>query len=421
MKNLAGIDFGTTNSTAAIVTNDTAPTLVPVEDDHVTIPTAIYFSETGGVYFGRDAQSQYLSDASDGRFMRSLKRVLGTSLMQSYGTRIAGHNFKFSDIIEKFVRHLKDKIDTAAGQTIENVVMGRPVHFRDNDPDADARAQEELRQIAMRAGFKNILFQFEPIAAAFAHERLLTSEKLAMVIDVGGGTSDFTVIRLGPDLMNKTNRADDILGNTGVRIGGNDFDKSLSLQSFMPNFGMGTELRGRGEVAIPMPSSPYFDLSTWSAINDMYTYRSINNIKTWLLQSLSRDKLAHLLEIIEKRAGHQNLDYVEDAKIKLSNTDQVNIILDFLTDAPTISATRNEFELAIKKDVSKIRKSIEECIKLSGIKNTDIELVILTGGSTEIPYITTLVKNMFPNAELSASDRLSSVGLGLAYDGIRRF
>jgi hypothetical chaperone protein len=191
MQKSAGIDFGTTNSTAAIAINNQEPILVPVEDKHVTIPTAVYFPENKpDVYFGRNAQNHYINDTLGGRYMRSLKRILGTSLMQSIGTLIGSRIVKYDEIISYFVKYLKHKIDSAADCNIENVVMGRPVHFRDNDPSGDAAAESELHQIALNAGFKNIAFQFEPIAAAFAHERLLKSEKLAAVIDIGGGTSD---------------------------------------------------------------------------------------------------------------------------------------------------------------------------------------------------------------------------------------
>lgn len=421
MKNSAGIDFGTTNSTAAIAIKNNEPTMVHVEDKHITIPTAIYFSENKpDVYFGRDAQNQYISDISDGRYMRSLKRILGTSLMQSVGTRIGKYVIRYDKVIGHFIKHLKDKIDTAAETNIENVVMGRPVHFRDNDTNGDAAAEFELRQIATDAGFKNIEFQFEPIAAAFAHERLINSEKLAMVIDIGGGTSDFTIIRLSPNRRNSLNRASDVLANTGVRVGGNDFDKSLSLESFMPVFGMGSELRNSNDV-LPMPIGPYFDLSTWNSINDLYTYKSLNNIKGWLIQSCAPDKLERLLELVQNRLGHTNLDYVETAKIQMSDVDGLNVVLDFLSDKPSLNINRTIFEKSIENNVSKIQKSITDCLHLAKINATDINLVILTGGSTEIPYINNLMKLHFPKAEISATDKLSSVGLGLAYDSIRRF
>ncbi len=418
-----GIDFGTTNSSVAMAGKG-EPNLINVEGSSVTIPTAMYFISPSEVYFGRDAIRRYTENETAGRFMRSIKRILGTSLMKGPGTQIGRDTMKFDKIIETFVRHLKEKIDMAAGVDVENVVMGRPVHFRDNDPEGDKKAEDELRKIAKNAGFKNIEFQYEPIAAAFAHERLLNSEKLAAVIDIGGGTSDFTIIRLSPMRRNYLDRSSDVLSNTGVRVGGNDFDKSLSLKSFMPTFGMGTEIGGKlgaHDKILPMPTSPYFSLSTWNEVNDLYNFKSLNQIKKYLFSSQSPEKVARLLEIVEGRLGHKNLNYAEDAKIKLSDEDKVKMVLDFLSDKPIININRVEFNDAIESNVEKIQASISECIKQAGVKAHDINLVILTGGSTEIPYVSEITRANFPKAELSASDRLSSVGLGLAYDSVRRF
>ncbi|MCL2369578.1 MAG: Hsp70 family protein, partial [Alphaproteobacteria bacterium] len=142
MKNLsAGIDFGTTNSSAAIPINGN-PTLVPLENKNITIPTAMYFMNDGVIHFGRSAVDNYTANETSGRFMRSIKRILGSPLMKSSGTQVGSDVLKFDKIIETFVRHLKEKIDAAAGANVENVVMGRPVHFRENDAAGDMRAQE---------------------------------------------------------------------------------------------------------------------------------------------------------------------------------------------------------------------------------------------------------------------------------------
>jgi hypothetical chaperone protein len=419
----AGIDFGTTNSSAAISDAEN-PRLVSVEQSNVTIPTAMYFISPNKVFFGRDAIKHYTENETVGRFMRSIKRILGSSLMTSLGTQIGNQTVKFDKIIEMFIRHIKEKIDMAAGLNVENVVMGRPVHFRDNDPDGDKRAEQELLQIAKNAGFKNIAFQFEPIAAAFAHERSLTNEKLAMVIDIGGGTSDFTIIRLSPIRKNNLERTSDVLANTGVRIGGNDFDKNLSLKSFMPEFGMGTELGGKlgpHDKILPIPTSPYFALSTWNEINDLYNYKTERQLEKYLFGAREPEKVARLVEIVEGHLGHKNLNYVEDAKIKLSADNDIQMILNFLSDRPVINISRDNFNKSIEDNVKKIQASITECLTLAGVKAPDINLVILTGGSTEIPYINDVTRMNFPNAELSVSDKLSSVGLGLAYDSMRRF
>lgn len=418
-KYVAGIDFGTTNSAAAISDGGT-PRMVDLEGGHDTIPTALFFPDrSSAVYFGRDAQQKYTDGDLDGRFMRSIKRILGSDIMRG-GTIINGRPVKFEAIIEHFLQHLKKKIDAAAGESVEAVVMGRPVHFRDNDPAGDARAQDELERIARAVGFKDVSFQYEPIAAAFAHEQGLKSEKLAFVADIGGGTSDFTVIRLSPTRAVSSDRTDDVLANTGVRIGGNDFDKALALKAFMPCFGMGTEYKIYDKT-IALPTKPYFSLATWSHVNEVYNYKTLNMVRGYTVWGLEREKVKRLYEIIEKRLGHKNLDYVELAKMTLSGQSAVRMRLDFLSDAPTIDTTRDVFETAIQPDMKKIEAAVQECITRAGIKNTDIELVILTGGSTEIPCVSRVMQSYFPNAELSSANKMASVGLGLAYDAMRRF
>ena len=416
---VAGIDFGTSNSSTAI-TNGGVPRLVDVENGRNTIPTALYFPDKSNeVFYGRTAQQKYVNSETGGRFMRSMKRILGTPLMDS-STQINGHMVKFDDIIGAFVSYMKQKIDASADENVESVVMGRPVHFRDNDPAADDKAQQELERIARKAGFKNVRFQYEPIAAAFAHEQKIKSEKLACVIDIGGGTSDFTVIRLSPENRNKADRTKDVLANTGVRIGGNDFDKNLSLNAFMPVLGMGTDYKVYGKV-LSIPNSIYISLSTWNQVNEVYNYKTLNLIKGYQTWALEPEKIARLYDIVQNRLGHINLDYVENAKIALSSNLSVENVLDFLSDKPSVQITREEFNNSISNDVEKIEKFLSECILQAGIKNEDVDLVILTGGSTEVPRVSEIATNFFPNAEVSAGDKLSSVGVGLAYDARRIF
>lgn len=422
MSNLScGIDFGTTNTSAAIADGLTEPKLIPVEGENVTIPTALFFAETNKIYFGREAMQRYMN-GDKGRCMRSLKRVLGTNLM-SVGTNVNGRMMKFENILSYFLKHIKSKIDEGAGTDVTNVVIGRPVHFRDNDSSGDDKAQAELKRISQAAGFQNIEFQYEPIAAAFAHESLVAGEKLACVVDIGGGTSDFTIIKIGRNLINKLDRQDDILASTGVRIGGNDFDKDLALKSFMPEFGFGG--LGGGKIAhdkvLPLPTTIYRDLAEWSKINTLYVPKQINLAKKMLFGAHEPEKVKRLLEIMEKEQGHTLLTAVEQTKIALTEKEKINVTLNFLSDAPTIHSNKLDFETSMNTDIMRISESVQECLNQSQVKPEDIQLVILTGGSTEIPHIQKVMCSHFPNAELSQGNKLSSVGLGLAYDSVRRF
>ena len=411
-----GIDFGTSNSSIAIDSQGSIR-LVPVENESVTIPSAIFFRQQDNKpFYGREAVDLFL-DREPGRFMRSLKRVLGTSLM-GQGTLVNGAAMNFTTIIASFLQQLKARADAAAGQEIEHVVMGRPVHFVDNDPAADARAQAELRVIAQRIGFKHIEFQFEPIAAAFAHEARLTGEKLAIVADLGGGTSDFTVIRLSDKFIHKNDRSSDILANTGVRIGGNDFDKALSLAAIMPEIGYRSTY---GDKQLEVPLKPFHDLAEWSKVNFLYTPRLIQQMRQLLYQSHDRERFGRLVRVLETEAGHALLTAAEQTKIALTSQKSYLAALDFIEYGLTITIQRTQFEEAIADDITKVVESARQCLRAAGVSNEAIDLVILTGGSTEVCAIQTAFKRLFPNAAVADDNKLSSVGLGLAYDSRAKF
>ena len=228
--NFGGIDFGTSNSTAGLFENG-KPRLVPLEDGNVTIPSAVFFNfEDDRTYFGRGALEAYTAN-TEGRLLRALKSVLGTSLIREK-TRIKARSMAFSDIIGGFIAYLKERLESEAGGPVEKVVLGRPVHFVDDDADGRRRTRRpNSKRRRARKGFRHIAFQFEPIAAALDYEQSVTREELALIVDIGGGTSDFSIVRVSPERAKAVERKDDILANAGVHVGGTDFDRLLSIAS----------------------------------------------------------------------------------------------------------------------------------------------------------------------------------------------
>lgn len=411
-----GIDFGTSNSSVAIAEND-AVTLVPVENSQVTIPSAIFFPPLNQKpVYGRAAVKMFF-ERQDGRFMRSLKRVLGTSLM-SQGTQVNGKALKFEKIIASFLQNLRERTETFAKHEIEHAVMGRPVHFVDNNKDADRKAQQELREIAQRVGYKHIEFQFEPIAAAFAHEIKIQGEKLAIVADLGGGTSDFTVIRLSRHYVSKADRTADILANTGVRIGGNDFDKELSLAAIMPEIGYRSTY---GKKHLEVPLKYFHDLAEWSKVNFLYTPKVLSQIRQFLHESHGKKRLGRLLKLLEQERGHSLLASAEDSKIALTSKHDHQAKFEFLEEGLYIPMSRGQFEESIHDEVQKISDAATDCLNAAGVNGQQIELVILTGGSTEIPIVQSAFKKLFQQAAVADENKLSSVGMGLAYDSRKKF
>lgn len=411
-----GIDFGTSNSSIALADNKNTR-LIAIENQHLTTPSALFFTRKGNhPHIGRDAVNRFL-DRQPGRFMRSLKRVLGTPVMKQ-GTMVNGQMMRFDEIICTFLENLKTRADQEAGCEIEHVVMGRPVHFVDNNPEADQQAEAELRKIGLQLGYKHVAFQFEPIAAAFAHEQHVKGEKLALVVDLGGGTSDFTVIRLSGAYINKTDRTSDILANTGVRIGGNDFDKDLSLAAIMPEIGYRSTY---GSKNLEVPLRHYHDLSDWSKVNFLYTVRIISQLRPILFESHDKVKYKRLLQVLEQETGHTLLAATEDTKVGLTSQEAYSAALDFIEDGLDVMVSQQQFNEAIKGNLNKIIASAQECLLQAQIQSDDVDMIILTGGSTEIPGIQRAFSNLFPQAHMAEENKLSSVGLGLAFDSRNRF
>ncbi|MGB3537621.1 MAG: Hsp70 family protein [Mesorhizobium sp.] len=412
-----GVDFGTTNSTVGLCAPGAAPALIPLEDGHLTIPSALFYSlEDGKTYFGRAAVFEYM-DGAEGRFMRALKSILGTSLMKDT-TLVGRERLRFEAIIGRFLRHLRGRLEAEHGAAPEQVVLGRPVRFVDEDDDADRQAQEQLEAAARMEGFRHIEFQFEPVAAALNHERGLNAEQLALVVDIGGGTSDFSVLRLSPERARRADRLDDILSTTGVHVGGTDFDKQFNIAKVMPHLGLGSAtLDGKRQL----PVWYFNDMATWHRINTLYTAKNARDIQMLAREAAEPEKLARYAHVLKNRSGHRLAGEVEKAKIALTDVAAETIVLREPGLALEVPVTRTEFEAASRELVGRIGASIGDALGQAGIKADAIETVILTGGGVQVPAVEKAATARFPGARISRSDRFGSVGLGLAIDAARRF
>uniref|UniRef100_UPI003BADA97D Hsp70 family protein n=1 Tax=Stappia sp. TaxID=1870903 RepID=UPI003BADA97D len=412
-----GIDFGTSNSTAALPAENGQARLLPLEGDSVVLPSALFFSfEEGRVRYGREAVGSYV-EGVEGRLMRALKSVLGSSTMNEK-TMIRAQRWSFSEIIGLFLTQVKHRAEEAAGHELSQVVLGRPVHFVDNNPQADARAQDELEAIARASGFSEIAFQYEPIAAALDYERGVEGEELAAIIDLGGGTSDFAIVRVSPEGRNRADRRDDILASTGVHIGGTDFDRLLSLATVMRELGYGTPSR---DPRRDLPNWAFFELATWHRINVLYAPQVEPRLRE-LRQDAARPELVErLMDIVDERLGHALAAAVEGVKIDLSETERARLRF-ALRGAPLdLEVERQAFEGAIGQAVSGVEGALEECRAQAGIEARDISSVFLTGGSASIPFVRNRLTALMPQARVVQGDVFGSVGTGLALDAARKF
>jgi hypothetical chaperone protein len=412
-----GLDFGTSNSTLGRVGADGIPQLLALEDGKQTIPSVLFFSfEDNAIHFGREAVAEYVTGA-DGRLMRSLKSVLGTALFDD-GTRVGARSYRFDDILGIFIAELKTRGDAVAGVELDSVVVGRPVQFVDDDPVADAEAQRQLELAVRRQSFAHVEFQFEPIAAALDYERQVNSERLALIVDLGGGTSDFSVIRVSPERAKAVDRSGDILATAGVHVGGTDFDRLLSMTKVMPELGLGTLTRD-GKRHLPV--APYYDLSTWHRINRLYNAQALRDLRGTKREARAPERVETMIELIEDRLGHRLVGAVEAAKIALSDADATDFAFPVRDRVVAAEMTIGDLDKALAGSVQRIEDTIAETLKRAGVDAGVIDSLILTGGSTQVPAIAKRLEALFPEAEVVRTDVLGSVGLGLAMDAKRKF
>jgi hypothetical chaperone protein len=412
-----GLDFGTSNSTLGRVGADGHPDLLALEGGSRTIPSVLFFNfEDDKLYFGRAAVSEYVSGA-DGRLMRSLKSVLGTAL---YGdtTRVKARRLGFGEIIGSFVGELKRRSEAELGGELTQVVMGRPVHFVDDDPVADAEAQGQLEAAVRAQGFRDIAFQFEPIAAALDYERQVSGEKLALIVDLGGGTSDFSVVRVSPERSGLADRSGDILSTAGVHIGGTDFDRLLAMAKVMPELGLGSETRDKKRY---LPVAPYFDLSTWHRINRLYDAKAMRDLRSTVREAAEPDMVETMVMLVEDRLGHRLIGRVEEAKIALSDADETQFVFPVRDREITTTITAAELGQALADSIRRLEATIVETLRRAGVGPEAVDSLILTGGSTLVPAVAGRLQALFPEAEVVRTDVLGSVGLGLAMEAKRVF
>ena len=409
-----GIDFGTSNSTLALA-DRTGAWLLALEGEALTLPSAVFWDDEGRPSFGRAAIAAYVQ-GDEGRLMRGLKSTLGSALIDER-TAVGARSVSFKTVLARFFAEMKARLDGAA-PGLTQVVLGRPVHFVDGDAAADAKAQAVLGDIARITGFADIEFQYEPIAAALQYEQGVRAEELVLIVDIGGGTSDFSLVRVSPERARAFDRTADILGNDGIRVGGGDFDRLMSLAEVMPYLGY---LSPTGNGKGTMPRHYYLDLATWHRINRLYTQRCLADLKALEAESDHPERIGRMIRVIRQRHGHSVAMAVEAAKIALAGAEVARIALAEFTGGPNPLAHRQSFEAAVAEPVARIGVTIGRVLRQAGLQACDIGTVFMTGGSSGLPVVRACVQAALPGVAIATGDMLGSVGTGLALDARRRF
>ena len=415
-----GIDFGTSNSAAALVDDEGRLRVIPLEPTSPSMPTALFFPAEGNhIAYGTDAMQTYLRGAQEqdpgGRLMRAIKSLLGSKLMDEQ-TVVNGQLIGFFDIVVLFFKELKARSELHLGFEVNSAILGRPVHFVDDHADRDALAQATLERAARAAGFESVSFELEPIAAAFDFERRVDRDTTVLVVDIGGGTSDFTVIQLGPERQKNANRASDVLSTTGTHIGGTDFDRLLNLGCVMPHLGLGHT----GPSGREVPNSVFFDLSTWHLIHHAYSRKSLAQA-TELWRSYADRRLhQRLMDVLHARQGHQILAHVEAAKISCSMANApADLDLDCVEPDLTAALTPAHMRELLAQQVGAIVQCAKTCVERVASGQQPIDVLYLTGGSSALTPLVDALQLAFPDASLVKGDRFGGVAAGLAWAGFK--
>jgi hypothetical chaperone protein len=421
------IDFGTSNSAVAIPDGAGAMRLVELEAGYATIPTAVFYGvdpadpAATAREFGRAAVAAYV-DGLDGRLMRSMKSILGSSLIEQTTDVGGGRAVRYLDVVAGYLRHLRGRAEAAAGTRIGRAVLGRPVFFVDDDPARDATAQRMLESAAHRAGFREVEFQYEPIAAAFDFERSVGSEQIVLVADIGGGTSDFSVVRVGPRRAAAADRKGDILANHGVHIAGTDFDRRIELARMLPELGYGAFGPAvAGSAPREVPSAVYFDLATWHLINTVYSPARIVELRQMRAFYADPKHHARLMTVLTGRLGHDLLARAEAAKIALADGRAAGIDLSRVEFGLAVALDEATLSKSLAEDVERIVSTARSTVALAGIDAATIDALYFTGGSTGLSLLTDRLAAAFPAARAVRGDRFASVATGLGLHARRRY
>lgn len=411
------IDFGTSNTTVALVKDGEIRQLPidPASPEPERMPTLLYFPLEGPPVYGAGAVDAWLAEERTGRLIQSIKRYLPSSGFE--GTVVGGTTLGLEALIGGFLGHVKRQVDRAAGEPVTRVLLGRPARFGDT-PERDALAQTRLLTAARRAGFVDIAFQVEPVAAARAFERTLDRDVLCLVADLGGGTSDFSVLRLGPGRIGG-DRSADVLGVSGLDVAGNDFDARIVYKKVAPYLGLFSKYKVEARW-VDIPTALHHAVTRWHSLCHARTEKNLRLLEKLVRYGDDREGLARLKEMVEDDHGFHLFRAVEGAKVALSEGDAA--VLSFHAGSIALDApmTRDELDAAIALDIRELEKSVDGLLADLALDPAAIDVVFLTGGTSKTRRVQRLFDERFPGRVVSR-DVFTSIGYGLGIEAAERF
>ena len=439
-----GFDYGTANCSVAVM-QDNAPRLLTLENGSPLLPSmlcaptreavsewlyrhhnvpadgaenqallrrAINYNRDedievlgNSVQFGLASLHQYVDDPEEVYFVKSPKSFLGANGLKPQQVAL------FEDLVCAMMLHIKQQAQSQLSEQITQAVIGRPINFQGlGGDDANAQAQGILERAATRAGFNDVVFQFEPVAAGLDFEATLNDEKRVLVVDIGGGTTDCSLLLMGPQWRQKADRQDSLLGHSGCRIGGNDLDIALAFKCLMPLLGMG----GETEKGIALPVLPWWNavaINDVPAQSDFYSAANGRMLNDLLRDARDADKIALLLKVWRQRLSYRLVRSAEESKIALSAQPDFNAELPFISDELATAISQQGLEEALNQPLARIMEQVK--LALESSQETP-DVIYLTGGSARSPLIKKALAAQLPGIPIAGGDDFGSVTAGLA-------
>ena len=424
-----GIDFGTTNSSVARA-NGTGeiqlaefPFAGALTESYRSLLYLDKVKERGASriksWSGPAAIEEYLEAETKGRLVQSLKSFLTSRSLKT--TDVFGRRMALEELIARILRDLRENAEKQFGEPIRQAVVGRPVRFVGAEKDDDnSFAEERLASAFQTAGFESVAFELEPVAAAHYYESTLDHDELILIGDFGGGTSDFSLLHVGPFIRKRGRRPSDLLGNSGVGLAGDAFDARIVRNLVSPALGRGSQARSMNKVLPAVPNWVYAKLERWHHLSFLRTSAVLNMLSSTRAEAFEPEKIDALLHLIQEDLGYELHRSVQRVKRDLSEHNAAPF--QFSDGVIEIKAMvkRAEFEEWIAEDLAQIEAAVDSLIAEARIARADVDMVFLTGGSSFVPAVRRIFESRFGAARIRTGNEFTSVARGLAVSAAGR-
>ncbi|MBB5315430.1 Hsp70 family protein [Tunturibacter empetritectus] len=425
-----GIDFGTTNSSIAFTCGKGEVELVSFPAGAATTESfrsVLYLEQQRHAsrtqikgFSGPQAIEHYLRAEHKGRLIQSLKSYLTSRTLT--GTEVFGRRYTIEDLIARILTDLRLSAERQMGRPVRHATVGRPVRFVGAESvEDDEFAAQRLRQAFVHAGFESVEFELEPIAAAYAYESTLDHDELIVIGDFGGGTSDFSLLHVGPGVRARGRTAKDLLGNSGLGLAGDSFDARIVRKLVSPALGSDSFERSYAQApdrpASIIPAAPawiYANLERWHYLSFLKTRNVAEILKSARARAQEPEKIEALINLIEEDLGYQLHQAVQRLKVELSHHESAEF--HFRDGSMDLVATveRKEFEGWIAEELQSIERCVDTLLATSNIPAGEVDRVFLTGGTSFVPAVRRIFESRFGAPRVRTGNEFTSVARGLA-------